>query len=168
VPSAIPASHVPFGLLKPNLPTTTTTQPSSVPVTIYLLGPSRRLVPESRVVQFPAPLKLVIAELLQGPTRTEDAAGIRTAIPSNVRVASATVTKSPPLATVNFNEAFGQIAGPDTELAVAQVVFTVVAQTSLTTGVIFQIDGQTIPVPVANVTQTTPVYLSQYGPNAAT
>ena len=168
VPSAIPASHVPFGLLNPQLPTTTTTPQASVPVKIYLLGPNRRPVGESRVVAVPAPLKQVIVQLLQGPIQKEKRAGIRTAIPDNVRVASAIVSKTQEVATVDFNEAFGQIAGPDTPLAVAQVVFTVVAQTSLTTGVVFQIDGQPIPVPVGNRTQTTPVYLSQYGPNAAT
>ena len=79
------------------------------------------------------------------------------------------VSKTSELATVDFNEAFGQIAGSDTQLAVEQVVFTVVAQTSLATGVVFQIDGQTIPVPVGNnPSQRTPVYLSQYGANAAT
>ena len=57
VPSAIPPNKVPFGLLNPQLPTTTTTAQSSVPVKVYLLGPNRRLVGESRVVQFPAPLK---------------------------------------------------------------------------------------------------------------
>ena len=34
----------------------------------------------------------------------------------------------------------------------AQVVFTVVTQTSLTTGVLFQINGEPIPVPIGNGT----------------
>ncbi len=111
VPSAIPAKQVPFGLLNPHLPTPTTTPPASVPVKIYLLAPNRRLVPESRVVDNPAPLKSVIVQLLDGPTNKETRAGIKTAIPGNVRVVSATVSKSPnDIATVNFNEAFGQIA----------------------------------------------------------
>ena len=68
---------------------------------------------------------------------------------------------------MNFNQAFGQIAASDTELAVAQVVFTVAAETSLTTGVLFQINGQTIPVPVGDGSQQTgPVYLSQFASNA--
>jgi spore germination protein GerM len=168
VPSAIPAGRVPFGLLDPHLPTTTTTLPASVPVKIYLLGPNQRLVAEPRVVDIPAALKSVVAELLLGTTSKEEAAGIRTAIPDDVRVISATVSKTSQLATVNFNEAFGQITGSDSELAVAQVVFTVVAETSLTTGVLFQINGVTITVPVANGTQATgPVYLSQYVRNGS-
>jgi hypothetical protein len=168
VPSAIPPGRVPFGLLDHQLPTTTTTVPASVPVKVYLLGPNRKLVAESRVVSIPAPLKLVITSLLGGLTKKEEDAGIKTAIPNSVHVISATVSKSPALATVNFNQAFGEILGSATELAVAQVVFTVVAQTSLDTGVIFQIEGQTISVPLASGIQWSgPVYLSQYLPNLA-
>jgi spore germination protein GerM len=168
-PSAIPPNRVPFGLLNHQLPTTTTTTPASVPVKVYLLGPDHKLGPESRVAQFPAPLKTVIGLLLEGPTKKEDLRGTRTAIPSNVRLLSATVSKSPALATVNFNVDFGDITGSATELAVAQVVFTVVAQTSLGTGVIFEIDGQTITVPVANGTQVPgPVYFAQFLPSLAT
>ncbi len=168
VPSAIPPSRVPFGLLDHHLPTTTTTVPASVPVKVYLLGANRKLVAESRVVSIPAPLKLVIASLLGGLTKKEEDAGIKTAIPSDVQVISATISKTPALATVNFNQAFGEILGSSTELAVAQVLLTVVAQTSLDTGVIFQIEGQTISVPVANGTQWSgPVYLSQYLLNLA-
>lgn len=172
VPSAIPPSRVPFGLLDRQLPTTTTTVPASVPVKVYLLGANRKLVAESRVVSIPAPLKLVITSLLGGPTKKEEEAGIKTAIPNSVHVISATISatisKTPALATVNFNQAFGEILGSSTELAVAQVVFTVVAQTSLDTGVILQIEGQTITVPVASGLQVSgPVYLSQYLPNLA-
>ena len=168
VPSAIPPSRVPFGLLDHHLPTTTTTVPASVPVKVYLLGANRKLIAESRVVSIPAPLKLVIASLLGGLTKKEEDAGIKTAIPSDVQVISATISKTPALATVNFNQAFGEILGSSTELAVAQVLLTVVAQTSLDTGVIFQIEGQTISVPVANGTQWSgPVYLSQYLLNLA-
>jgi hypothetical protein len=132
------------------------------------LGANRKLVAESRVVSIPAPLKLVIASLLGGLTKKEEDAGIKTAIPSDVQVISATISKTPALATVNFNQAFGEILGSSTELAVAQVLLTVVAQTSLDTGVIFQIEGQTISVPVANGTQWSgPVYLSQYLLNLA-
>jgi hypothetical protein len=166
LPTAIPPSRVPFGLLNHHLPTTTTTVPASVPVKVYLLGANRKLVAESRVVSIPAPLKLVITSLLEGPTKKEEEAGIKTAIPDSVHVISATVSKTPALATENYNQAFGEILGTSTELAVAQVVVTVVAQTSLDTGVILQIEGQTISVPVANGNQVPePVYLSQYLPN---
>jgi hypothetical protein len=163
-PSAIPAGHVPFGLLNHQLPTTTTTQPkASVQVKIFLLGPNRKLVEETRVVQVPAPLKLVVGSLLGGPLQKEETARISTALPSSVHVVSATLSKNPPIATVNFNQAFGEITGSSSELAVAQVVFTVVTASTLDTGVVFEIDGQTISVPIANGAQWTgPVYLSQF------
>ncbi len=169
VPSAIPANRIPFHLENPRLPPPTTTPPASVPVKIYLLGPNRRLVAESRLVDFPAPLKSVVFQLLQGPTQKEGRAGIKTAIPGNVRVVAADVAGTPnEIATVEFNEAFSQIPASEAELAVAQVVFTVVAETSLNTGVLFQIDGVTIPVPVPNATPVTgPVYISQFAVNAA-
>jgi Sporulation and spore germination len=167
VPNAIPANRVPFGLLNPHLPPPTTTPPASVPVKIYLLGPNRRLVAEPRVVDSPAPLKSVVFQLLIGPTQKEVRAGTKTAIPDDVRVLSATVSKVQDLATVNFNQAFGQIVTSNTELAVAQVVFTVSAETSPTTGVLFQINGQPIPVPVGDGSQQTgPVYPSQFAVNA--
>jgi hypothetical protein len=168
VPSAIPPSHVPFGLLNHQLPTTTTTQPkASVPVKIFLVGSNHRLVELTRVAPIPAPLKSVVIQLLGGPSQKEETAHISTSIPNSVIVLSATLSKNPPLATVNFNQDFGEILGSATELAVAQVVFTVVAQTSLTTGVVFEIGGQVISVPVANGAQVPgPVFLSQFLANA--
>jgi len=169
VPSAIPASRVPFGLLNPKLPTTTTSQPkASVSEKIYLVGSNDRLVEANRVVSIPAPLKAVIVSLLGGPSQHEEQTShISTAIPDKVDVISARLTKDPPVATVNFSQAFGQIIGSATELAVAQVVFTVVSYSGLSTGVVFEIDGQPITVPVANGQQTSgPVYLSQFAANA--
>jgi hypothetical protein len=168
LPSAIPPGHVPFGLLNHHLPATTTTQSkASVPVKIFLVGANHRLVELTRVVQIPAPLKSVIIQLLGGPSQKDEAARISTAIPNGVSVISATLSKDPPLATVNFNQNFGEILGSATELAVAQVVFTVVTQTNLTTGVVFEIGGQVISVPVASGQQVPgPVFLSQFLANA--
>jgi hypothetical protein len=167
-PSAIPASRVPFGLLNHQLPTTTTQPPSSVPEKIFLVGPNHRLVEELRVVAIPAPLKSVMVSLLEGPSQREVASRISTAIPDKVKLISATLSKDPPLATVNFNRAFGQITGSATELAVAQVVLTAVTYSnSLFTGVVFEIGGQKISVPIAGGQQTSgPVYLWQFAANA--
>jgi hypothetical protein len=168
-PVAIPSNHVPGGLLNPRLPTTTTTQPkASVPVKIYLLNANHRLVSVTRVVEIPAPLKSVLISLLGGPSRPEETSKITTAIPSSVRVISVDQSQSSPLITVNFNDAFGQITGSFTELAVAQVVATVVTQSGPDTGVIFEINGQQITVPVASGAQVAgPVYLLQFLSNAA-
>ena len=165
-PSAIAPSHVPFGLLSPHLPTTTTTQPrpsSLVPVKVFMLGKGGDLQSVQRVVVSPAPLTAVLSALLAGPTSSEAAAGITSTIPNNVRVLSASVQDN--VVTVNFNSAFGQIPGTATELAVSQVMATVTAQVGLGAGVLFQIEGQHTSVPIADgATVPGPVFLLQYVP----
>jgi spore germination protein GerM len=149
--------------VSPTLPSTTTTQPRvAVTVTIYLLGPTGGLVPRSRVVQVPAPLKSILTALFAGPDQTEATLFYGTAIPTDVSVISVRMQGS--VVTVNLNEAFGEITGTNTELAVAQVVATVTAQSGdSTTGVIFEIDGEQTSVPIASGAQVSgPVYLLQF------
>ncbi len=163
-PSSIPPSRVPFNLLNPHLPTTTTTQPtpsSLVPVKVFFLDSNSRLQPESRVVASPAPLTSIISSMLAGPTTAETASGVFTAIPSDVAVLS--TTSQGGVVTVNMNTDFGQINGTSTELAVAQIVATVAAENGLGTGVIFEIEGQRTSVPIANGSQVAgPVYLIEF------
>jgi hypothetical protein len=165
-PSTIAPSHVPFNLLNPTPPTTSTTQPnpsSLVPVKIYYLSPTQQLQSVNRVVVLPAALTSVISALVAGPTSSETSNGITTAIPNNVMVLTAVAQGS--MVTVNFNDAFGQITGTSTELAVSQVVATIAAQNGLSTGVIFEIDGQRTSVPIASGAQVPgPVYLLQFVP----
>lgn len=165
-PSAIPASRVPFNLLDPHPPTTTTTQPkpsSYVSAKVYFPNTkaNEALTPADRLVSAPAQLPAIITALVAGPSSGESAAGLTTAIPSDVAVLSAAET--PPgsnVVTVNFNTAFGQITGTATEQAVAQVVTTVVNEIGLGTGVVFEINGTHANVPIANGSQVAgPVYL---------
>jgi len=163
-PSPIAPSKVPFDLLDPHLPTTTTTLPkpsSLVEVKVFFLNSNNQLQPEPRVVASPAPLLSIISSMLAGPTNAETAGGVFTAIPSDVAVLSATTQGN--VVTVNMNSAFGQITGTSTELAVAHFVATVATENGLATGVIFEIDGQRTSVPIANGSQVTgPVYLIQF------
>ncbi|HSZ36546.1 MAG TPA: GerMN domain-containing protein [Acidimicrobiales bacterium] len=168
-PSAIPASRVPFNLLDPHPPTTTTTQPkpsSYVGAKVYFLNAkaNNALTPTDRLVSAPAQLPAIITTLVAGPSSGESASGLTTAIPSDVAVLSAAET-SPNVVTVNFNTAFGQIAGTATEQAVAQVVTTVVNEIGLGTGVVFEINGTHTSVPIANGSQVAgPVYLLNVTP----
>jgi spore germination protein GerM len=168
-PSAIPASRVPFNLLDPHPPTTTTTQPkpsSYVGAKVYFLNAkaNNALTPTDRLVSAPAQLPAIITALVSGPSSGESAAGLTTAIPSDVAVLSAAET-SPNVVTVNFSTAFGQIAGTATEQAVAQVVTTVVNEIGLGTGVVFEINGTHTSVPIANGSQVAgPVYLLNVTP----
>jgi hypothetical protein len=61
--------------------------------------------------------------------------------------------------TVNLSAPFGQLSGPLQVLAVEQVVFTVVAETTPATGVLFEVSGIPIDVPLSDGRQvSTPVY----------
>ncbi|HWD56239.1 MAG TPA: GerMN domain-containing protein [Acidimicrobiales bacterium] len=172
-PSSIAASRVPFHLLDPHPPpTTTTTQPkpsSYVGVKVFFLNGNANdaLTPADRLVGAQSPLTAIITALVAGPGIGDSAAGLTTAIPSDVVVLSAATTATN-VVTVNFSAAFGQITGTATEQAVAQVVATVVNEVGLATGVIFEIAGQRIQVPVANGSQVAgPVYLWQFLNGAA-
>jgi spore germination protein GerM len=168
-PSAIPASRVPFNLLGPHPPTTTTTQPKpssydSVKVFFLDTQANNALTPTDRLVNAPAQLPAIITALVSGPSSGDSAAGLTTAIPSDVVVLSAGET-SQNVVTVNFNTAFAQITGTASQQAVAQVVTTVVNNTSLATGVVFEIDGTHTSVPVANGALVAgPVYLLDVTP----
>jgi spore germination protein GerM len=161
-PSTMSPSKVPFNLLVPHLPTTTTTLPKSlVPVKVFFLDSTDQLTPAPRVVASPAPLTAIITSLLGGPTQADTAGGLSTAIPSNVSVLS--TTTQPGIVTVNMNAAFGAITGTSIELAVAQIVATIATENGLDTGVLFEIDGQRTSVPIANGSQVTaPVYLIDF------
>src|SRR5580692_6572766 len=73
-PSTMAPSKVPFNLLDPHLPTTTTTLPkptSLVPVKVFFLNAGNELTSAQRVVAAPAPLAAVITSMLAGPTKAE-------------------------------------------------------------------------------------------------
>ncbi len=161
-PQSIPASKVPPALLDPHPPTTTTTTPNSfVQVEVFFLTASSQLQPEDRLLQPPAPLQSILSSLMTGPSQTEAASGLTTAIPDDVAVLSTTTQGN--VVTVNMNSAFGQITGNDTELAVGQIVATVAAAIGWGTGVMFEIDGQHTSVPIANGSQANgPVYLLEF------
>jgi spore germination protein GerM len=165
-PVSIAPSKVPFGLLNPHPSTTTTTLPkpsSLVSVKIFFLNSNanNQLTAADRVLSVPAPLTAILSDLIAGPSSTEQNNGLITAIPNDVTVLSATTNGN--IVTVNFNSAFGLIAGTATEEAVAQVVATVANAEGLGTGVIFQIDGVATSVPIANGSQVPgPVYLLQF------
>ena len=155
-PVTLAPSKVPFGLLNRHPPTTTTTtlpKCSFVPVKVFFLNANanNQPTPADRVVCGPAPLTAILTDLIAGPSSSEQNIGLTTAIPNGVAVLSATTSGT--VVTVNFNSAFGSIVGTATEEAVAQVVATVANANGLGTGVIFQIEGARISVPIANGSQ---------------
>ena len=164
-PSALGRSKVPFNLLDPHPPATTTTQPkpsSYVPVKVFYSVDRQPADGRAAPGGHSRPAQSVLDAMLAGPTQTETSQGLTTAIPSDVGVISV-ATPQDGVVMVNMNTAFGQITGNNSELAVAQIVATVATEAGLNTGVIFEIDGQRTSVPVANGQQVAgPVYLIEF------
>ena len=164
-PQTIPDTKVPLNLMDPHLPSTTTTLPnlaSYVAVKVYFLNSTSQLQAESRLVPLPAPLKSILDALLAGPSEGEAATGVQTQLPHDVAVLSTRTAGN--VVTVDMNTAFGQITGPDAELAVGQIVATVAEATNgVNTGVLFEVDGERTAVPISNGSEVaSPVNVLQY------
>jgi hypothetical protein len=166
-PTALARNGIPFGLLDPTgPPTTSTTVPSpvGVPVQIFLIGPAGRLVAVARDVPVSAPdLASVLGALVLGPTDVEAASGLQTARSPQTTILGANIVGH--TATVNLSGTFGQLVGPPQIQAVAQIVFTVCTLPGVT-GVTFELSGLPVEVPVANGAQVPVAGTSQFGPYA--
>jgi spore germination protein GerM len=153
-PQAIAKGNIPSRLLNPGS-TTTSTNPNPPPVyvteQIYLVDPNLHLTPRNRNIAPPANLTQIVDALLLGPIAAESAEGIQSFVTSTSPLSGsnrAVVTVANGIATVNFATNPVQVVGAaQTLLAIAQVVFTVTQQPNVT-GVLFQIAGQPIEVPI--------------------
>jgi spore germination protein GerM len=160
-------------LLDPGSSATSTTlnPPATVTEQIYLVDPTLHLTPRNRNIAPPANLTQVVNALLLGPTASESAEGIQSFVTSTSPSPStnrAVVTVANGTATVNFATNPVQVVGAtQTLLAIAQVVFTITQQPNVT-GVLFQIGGQPIEVPVGpnGALVPGPVNQSQYAAQA--
>lgn len=171
-PSALPKNGVPFGLLGPSAPPSTTStvpSPVEVPVRIYFVGPGGRLVAVARDVPVAAPgITTVLGALIDGPTDAEAAAGLQNSVPTQTVVLGATLTSG--VATVNLGGTFGQLVGQTQIDAVAQIVFTATALPGVN-GVSFELNGQAVEVPVASgaqVPEATPAQFASLAPAPST
>jgi hypothetical protein len=166
-PSTISKDAIPFNLLSPSSPTTTTaTVPpvASVSEPIYLVAPTEHLSPVFRNVAPPANLTQVIGALLEGPTSAESSIGLQSFLTGKSSDVVATVLNG--IATVNFITNPVQVVGPNQILAISQVVFTAMAQPGIT-GVLFEISGTAVEVPTAGGAQVPgPVTDITYAPQA--
>lgn len=165
-PTALSKAAVPFDLLGPSTPSTTTPKipsPRAVVARIFLLDPSGHLVAVDReVAASQDTLASILATLVQGPSQTETAAGLDSAIPPQTSIIGASVDPSG-LATVDVGGTFGQLVGRAQVEAVAQIVFTAssIANAQVNT-VTFQLGGQPIEVPIDSGTQEQVVNTSQF------
>jgi spore germination protein GerM len=164
-PTALPRNAVPFGLLQPSAPSTTTATtvatPAPVTVKIFLVTSSGRLTVVGR--QLPVnqqSLAEVLDALLRGPTNAEVASGLQSAVPPQTTVLGA-VLGAGGVATVNLGGTLGQLVGQAQIEAVAQIVFTATALPGVTQ-VAFQLQGQAIDVPIASGAQVAVVNRQQF------
>ncbi|HEX4541322.1 MAG TPA: GerMN domain-containing protein [Acidimicrobiales bacterium] len=150
-PQAIARKDIPFDLLAPS---TTIAGPGvpgpRVPVSVYLVGITG-LVPVSRGVRAPATLPESLGALLAGPTDTEVADGLRTAITAQTSVSAGPVGFG--VGTVDLGGAFGQVGGQEQILAVAQLVFTATGVPGIAK-VQFTLAGRPVEVPAGDGTLT--------------
>ncbi|HAM01387.1 MAG TPA: hypothetical protein DCQ30_04045 [Acidimicrobiaceae bacterium] len=148
-PTALSKSGVPFDLLAPSSPTSTTTSlpPTTVGVQIFLVSPAGQLVAADRPVPYPASLSSAMAALIDGPTNGESAAGLQSAVPAQTDLLSATISGG--IATVDLGGTFGQLVGQAQIDAVAQIVFTATALPGVN-DVVFELNGQPVAVPTAS------------------
>lgn len=115
--------EVPYGLLDPAPPATTTTVPErvSAPATIWLVG-GDGIQPVGRQVVAPVTVERLLAALVAGATADEAAFGLRSALADEV-LGEAVVIAG--VATIDLREAFAGAVPREQLLALAQIVYTV-------------------------------------------
>ncbi len=141
-PRNIPADQVPFGLT--GTTTTTTSRPAANgTATVYLIKDDR-LAPARRQLPAPVTPAAVLAALAGGPSRSDSAHGLRSALVTTVmlvKVAAGT-------ATVRLDRTLAAADVREQILAQAQLVYTMTELPGIS-AVEFSFDGQPAEVPTA-------------------
>jgi spore germination protein GerM len=139
------ADEVPFGLLDADHQPSTGGSPAGTTVVeVYLLAEQEAaLIPVARRVEDQS-LTTLLAELERGPTDSEAAVGLRSALTEAAVIVDATVAGD--TATVDLAEAFSAIGGTDQQVAIAQTVLTATARPDVEQ-VAFTLEGRPIEIP---------------------
>lgn len=168
-PQVISADDVPYNLLEqaPTSTTSTTTLPvPTVEVPVYFVRNSRLVEVLRGVTQSPNVSKAVKA-LLDGPGEQEEGAGLRTAIPPELKVEVGRVEQE--VVTIDLGSEFTKLSRDEQPLALAQLVWTATGINGVT-GARFTLGGKDIEVVLPDASLATgPVGRDAYaalGPNA--
>jgi spore germination protein GerM len=130
----------------------------SEPVSVWFVS-ERNLDRRQHFVSRPVSIELLIAELVEGPTEAEQAAGLRSALPDGT-VIGATLGRGN--VVVELEDAFRDLSPEDQVLAVGQIVLTLTDFRGVGS-VSLSIDGEQIAVPVpAGETSDPPLVREQY------
>ncbi len=137
--------EVPFGLLDPSDTNVVPSQSVTSNVVIYLVtSDPQHLVAVARDVGAADPVAAAVAALAAGPTDREAAFGLQTALPAQHLVRSVKVADG--VAAVDLDTAFGDIGGSNQLLAIAQLVYTLTAQSTVDR-VTFSVEGGAVEIP---------------------
>jgi hypothetical protein len=148
--------EVPFDLLAevPETTATTSGSPSGstmATATIFLVQ-GERLAPVERDVPAPASGEVVIEALSRGPTRSEAALGLRSALVGSDVIRSIGISGG--IANVDLGTGFTDIVGRDQIMALAQIVSTVTGLPGVGR-VSFTLEGVPVGVPRGDGSVTT-------------
>jgi len=155
-PAVLSKAAIPFHLLAP-APQPRNTQTfgshSEVPVSVYLVSASGRLVPVVRqVASDQQAVVSALDALVDGPTLNESSQGLFSAIPPQTTVLGVIVDNG--LATVDLGGTFGQLVGVSQVQAVAQIVFTAMSAPGADmTGIAFELSDHAVEVPIESGSQ---------------
>lgn len=159
-PRGIDSGAVPFGLLEPRAPSTTSTTAAVPRVTIevfFVAGD--RLTTVRREVAAAAVLSTALDAVEAGPSDAEASAGLRNALPED---AVTRVTSSSSVANVDLAASFAAVDPAEQLLAIAQIVFTASAVTGVDS-VAFSVEGRPAEVPIDGASLVSrPVARSDY------
>jgi len=160
-PEPIAPEDVPFGLLDPPAETVSPNEPAGVPFVVYFVtADGTALTPAVRTAFAPASTAAVLRALVTGPTETEAASGLSTALPPDTTARPVVVTVD--LAVIELGGGFGDVSGEDAVTAMAQIVFTVTEAAGVGS-VQFRLDDEPLEVPRGDGALTSaPVERSDY------
>lgn len=163
-PHALDKESVPFELLAPAVPTTSTTTTArtepAVAVNVFLMG-AERLEPVRRLVSAPATARKAIEVLFSREVSdAELAAGLRSAINPNVDLLSVDISADG-VVTVDLGSNFLEASAPEQRVALAQIVFTATGVEG-TAGVRFTLEGESREVPTDQGSQSGPLERSAF------
>lgn len=144
-PRGIDPEAVPFGLLEPQPPSTTSSTAAvpRVAVEVYFVA-GDRLKAVSREVPAPIVLSTVLDAVESGPGDAEAASGLRNAVPDG---AVTRASSSSSVAHVDLAASFAAVDPAEQLLAIAQIVFTASAIAGVDS-VAFSVSGRPAEVPI--------------------
>ena len=138
------ADDVPFGLLEAEREDGAASSEGTTVAEVYLYAEGERtLIPVARRVEDQA-LATVLEQVERGPTDSESAAGLRSALTDSDVIVGTDITGT--TATVDLADSFSTISGSEQLVAIAQLVYTATA-TGEVSQVVFTLEGRPVEIP---------------------